>query len=109
MPKYVIERNLPRAGQLSPAELAAVSDRSCSALRSFGSRVQWMHSYVTGDKIYCVFVAPSEGLIREHARLAGFPVSRIAEVTAIIDPATSEATTPEHERVHDLAKEAGVY
>ena len=109
MPKYVIERNLPRAGQLSPAELAAVSDKSCSALRSFGSRVQWMQSYVTGDKIYCIYVAPSEGLIREHARLAGFPVSRIAEVTAIIDPATAEVTTPEHERIHDLAKEAGVY
>jgi hypothetical protein len=109
MPKYVIERNLPRAGQLSPAELAAVSDKSCSALRSFGSRVQWMQSYVTGDKIYCIYVAPSEGVIREHARLAGFPVSRIAEVTAIIDPATSEAATPEHERIHDYAKEAGVY
>jgi Protein of unknown function (DUF4242) len=68
-----------------------------------------MQSYVTGDKIYCIYVAPNEGLIREHARLAGFPVSRIAEVTAVIDPATSEATPPEHERVHDLAKEAGVY
>ncbi len=109
MPKYVIERNLPRAGQWSPAELAAVSDKSCSALRSFGSRVQWMQSYVTGDKIYCIYVAPSEGVIREHARLAGFPVNRIAEVTAIIDPATSEAATPEQERAHDLAKEAGVY
>ena len=109
MPKYMIERNLPRAGQLSPSELAAVSDKSCSALRSFGSRVQWMESYVTEDKIYCIYVAPSEGLIREHARLAGFPVSRIAEVTAIIDPATSEGATPEHERARDYAKEAGVY
>ena len=109
MPKYVIERNLPRAGQLSPAELALVSDKSCSALRSFGSRVQWMQSYVTGDKIYCIYVAPNEGVIREHARLAGFPVNRIAEVTAVIDPATSEGAAPEHERVHDLAKEAGVY
>ena len=109
MPKYVIERNLPRAGQLSAAELAAVSDKSCSALRSFGSRVQWMQSYVTGDKIYCIYVAPSEGVIREHARLAGFPVSRIAEVTAIIDPVTSEAAAPDYEHAHDLAKEAGVY
>ena len=109
MPKYVIERNLPRAGQLSPAELAAVSDKSCSALRSFGSRVQWMQSYVTGDKIYCIYVAPSEGVIREHARLAGFPVSRIAEVTAVIDPATSEAAAPERDHIHDYAKEAGVY
>ncbi len=109
MPKYVIERNLPRAGQLSPAELAAVSDKSCSALRSFGSRVQWMQSYVTGDKIYCIYVAPSEGVIREHARLAGFPVNRIAEVTAIIDPSTSETAPPEHEHTRDYAKEAGVY
>ena len=109
MPKYVIERNLPGAGQLSPAELAAVSDKSCSALRSFGSRVQWMQSYVTADKIYCIYVAPSEGVIREHARLAGFPVSRIAEVTAVIDPVTSEAAVPEQERAHDYAKEAGVY
>lgn len=109
MPKYVIERNLPRVGQLSPAELAAVSDKSCSALRSFGSRVQWMQSYVTGDKIYCIYVAPSEGLIREHARLAGFPVNRIAEVTAIIDPATSEGAAPEQGRARDYAKEAGVY
>jgi len=109
MPKYVIERNLPGAGQLSPGELAAVSDRSCSALRSFGSRVQWMQSYVTGDKIYCIYVAPSEGVIREHARLAGFPVNRIAEVRAIIDPATSEAAASEHERSRDYAKEAGVY
>jgi len=109
MLKYMIERNLPRAGHWSPAELAAVSDKSCSALRSFGSRVQWMESYVTEDKIYCIYVAPSEGLIREHARLAGFPVSRIAEVTAIIDPATSEGAPPQYDRAHDYAKEAGVY
>jgi len=109
MPKYVIERNLPRAGQWSPAELAAVSGKSCSALRSFGARVQWMQSYVTGDKIYCIYVAPNEGLIREHARLAGFPVNRIAEVTAVIDPATSEEAAPEREQTHDYAKEAGVY
>ena len=109
MPKYVIERNLPRAGQLSPAELATVSEKSCSALHSFGARVQWMQSYVTEDKIYCIYVAPSERLIREHARLAGFPVTRIAEIKAIIDPATSEGAAPEHDRVHDYAKEAGVY
>lgn len=109
MPKYMIERNLPGAGQLSQGELAAVSDKSCCALRSFGSSVQWMQSYVTEDKIYCVYVAPSEGVIREHARLAGFPVSRIAEVTAIIDPATSEAVATDYDRAHDYAKEAGVY
>jgi Protein of unknown function (DUF4242) len=94
---------------LSPGELAAVSDKSCSALRSFGSRVQWMQSYVTGDKVYCIYVAPSEGLIREHARLAGFPVNRIAEVTAIIDPSTSEAAAAERDQIRDYAKEAGVY
>ena len=111
MPKYLIERNLTGAGQLSPAELAAVADKSCSALRSFGSRVHWMESYVTGDQIYCIYVAPSEGLIREHARLAGFPVNRIAEVKAVIDPATSEAVkdAPQYDRSHDYTKEAGVY
>ena len=109
MPKYVIERTLPRAGKWSPSELAAMSDKSCSALRSFGSRVQWIQSFVTEDKIYCIFVAPSEGLIREHARLAGFPISHVAEIQATIDPATSEAPAPERDHVHDYAKEAGVY
>ena len=111
MPKYVIERNLPGAGQLSFAELAAVSDKSCSALRSFGPRVQWVQSYVTGDKIYCIYMAPSEGLIREHSRLAGFPIDRVAEIKAVIDPTTSEMAAPalEHDPEHDLAKEAGVY
>jgi Protein of unknown function (DUF4242) len=111
MPKYVIERNLPGAGQLSPAELAAVSDKSCSALRSLGPRVQWVQSYVTGDKIYCIYIAPNEGLIREHARLGGFPVNSIAEIKAVIDPTTSETAVPtgEHDPQHDLAKEAGVY
>jgi hypothetical protein len=111
MPKYVIERNFVGAGQLSPAELAAVSDRSCSALRSLGSRVQWVESYVTGDKIYCIYVAPNETLIREHARLTGFPVNHVAEVKFVIDPTTSEtAVHPlEREQKHDLAKEAGVY
>jgi hypothetical protein len=109
MPKYVIERNLPGAGEWSAEELAAESDKSCRALRSFGSRVQWMQSYVTDDKIYCIYVAPSEGLIREHARLAGFPVHRIAEIKAVIDAATSEAAAPERDRIRDYAKEAGVY
>ena len=111
MPKYVIERNLPGAGQWSPAELAAVSDRSCSVLRSFGPRVQWVQSYVTSDRIYCIYIAPSEGLLREHARLADFPVHRIAEIKAIIDPAISELAPPTgaDDREHDFAKEAGVY
>jgi hypothetical protein len=111
MPKYVIERNLPGVGKWSPAELAAVSDKSCSVLRSFGPRVQWVQSYVTGDKLYCIYIAPSEALLREHARLGEFPVHRIAEIKAIIDPATSEIAPPigVHDREHDLAKEAGVY
>jgi hypothetical protein len=111
MPKYVIERNFVGAGQLSPAELAALSDRSCSALRSFGSRVQWVESYVTRDKIYCIYVAPNENLIREHTRLTGFPVNHVAEVKHVIDPTTSEAAVYplDHELRHDLAKEAGVY
>lgn len=111
MPKYVIERNLPGAGKLSPAELAAVSEKSCSVLRGLGPRVQWVQSYVTGDKIYCIYIALNEELIREHARLGGFPANSIAEIKTMIDPTTSEAAvrTEEHDPNHDLAKEAGVY
>ena len=111
MPKYVIERNLPGAGQLTPAELAAVSEKSCSVLRSLGPQVQWVQSYVTGDKIYCIYIAPSEALIREHARLGGFPADRIAEIKAMIDPTTSEAAQSKgvHDSGRDFAKEAGVY
>jgi hypothetical protein len=111
MPKYVIERTLPGAGQLSPAELAAVADKSCSVLRSLGPQVQWVQSYVTGDKIYCIYIAPNEGLIREHARLGGFPAERISEIKAMIDPTTAEAARPKvaHDQGHDFAKEAGVY
>jgi hypothetical protein len=112
MPKYVIERSLPGAGRLSPAELAAVSDKSCSVLRGLGPQVQWVQSYVTGDKIYCIYIAPSEGLIREHARLGGFPADRISEIKAMIDPTTAEAAQPKaspHDPPRDFAKEAGVY
>lgn len=90
MPKYVIERNIPGAGKLSPAELQAVSQKSCGVLNSMGPRIQWIQSYVTGDKVYCIYVAPDEATIREHARLGGFPADSISEVTAIIDPTTSE-------------------
>jgi hypothetical protein len=91
MPKYVIERDLPGAGKLTPAELRGVSQKSCGVLRNLGPEITWLQSYVTGDKIYCVYIAPSEELIREHARQGGFPANRISQVTAVIDPSTAEA------------------
>lgn len=90
MPKYVIERELPGAGSLSAAELKAISQKSCGVLRTLGSEIQWIHSYVTGDKIYCLYLAPNEAMVREHAAQGGFPANRVSEVTAIIDPATAE-------------------
>ena len=91
MPKYVIERELPGAGQLSPEQLLGISQKSCGVLRQLGSEIQWQHSYVTGDKIYCVYVAPNEELVREHAKLGGFPANRVERVATIIDPVTAEA------------------
>jgi hypothetical protein len=90
MPKYVIERNIPNAGSLSAQELQAISQKSCGVLRSMGPQIQWVQSYVTADKIYCVYLAPDEQTIREHAALGGFPADRISEVTTIIDPTTAE-------------------
>lgn len=90
MPKYVIERNIPGVGSLSPEELQAISQKSCGVLRNMGPQIQWVHSYVTGDKIYCVYIAPDEQTVREHAELGGFPADRISEVTALIDPTTAE-------------------
>jgi len=90
MPKYVIERELPGAGQLTPQQLQAISQKSCGVLRTLGPEIQWVHSYVTQDKIYCIYNAPSEKLIREHANQGGFPANRISEVKSIIDPTTSE-------------------
>lgn len=90
MPRYVIERDIPGAGDLSPEELRAISQKSCSVLDNLGPQVQWDHSYVTGDKVYCVYIAPNEDLIREHARQGGFPANRISEVKSIIDPVTAE-------------------
>ena len=91
MSKYVIERDLPGAGKLSPAELTALSQKSCSVLRELGSEIRWDHGYVTPDKIYCVYEAPSEELIREHAKRGGFPANRISRVATVIDPTTAEA------------------
>lgn len=91
MPKYVIEREIPGAGKLSAQELQAISQKSCDALRELGPQIQWVHSYVTPDKIYCVYIAPDQETVREHARRGGFPANRISEVKTMIDPTSSEA------------------
>ena len=91
MPRYVIEREIPGAGKLSPQELQAIAQKSCSVLDQLGPKIQWVQSFVTGDKIYCVYIAPSEAMVREHARQGGFPANSVAEVKAIIDPTTAEA------------------
>ena len=90
MPKYIIERELPGAGGLSGEQLHAISQKSCGVLKELGPRIQWLESYVTPDKIYCVYIAPSEVLIRQHAAAGGFPADRISEVKTIIDPTTGE-------------------
>jgi hypothetical protein len=90
MPKFLIEREIPNAGSLSPDQLQGISQKSCSVLRAMGPNIQWVQSYVTGDKIYCVYIADSEASIREHARQGGFPANRISEIKTVIDPTTSE-------------------
>jgi hypothetical protein len=90
MPKFVIEREIPGAGNMSPQELQAVSQTSCGVLQQMGPRIQWLHSYVTGDKIYCVYIARNEEMIREHALQGGFPANRISEIKSVIDPTTAE-------------------
>jgi hypothetical protein len=90
MPKFVIEREIPGAGRLSAAELQAISEKSCSVLRDLGPQVQWLHSYVTDDKIYCVYIAPDAEAIREHARRGGFPSDVVSTVRRVIDPTTAE-------------------
>jgi len=91
MPKYVIERNIPGAGKMSAEQLQGISQKSCSVLQALGPQIQWVHSYVTGDKVYCVYIAPSEEMVREHAKRGGFPADRVSEVETIIDPTTAEA------------------
>ncbi len=91
MPKYLIEREIPNAGALSPAELTAISRKSCGVLQQLGPSIQWVQSYVTEDKITCVYIAPNAEIVREHARLGGFPADRVLEVATIIDPTTAEA------------------
>lgn len=90
MPKFVIERNIPGAGQKTLSDWRPVAQKSCSVLREMGPNIQWHHSYVTGDKLYCVYIAPDAESIREHARRGGFPADRISRVTDIIDPTTAE-------------------
>ena len=90
MPKYVIEREIPGAGKFSAEQLKAISQTSCGVLSKMGSQIQWIHSYVTTDKIYCVYIAPNKEMILEHARQGGFPANNVTEVSSIIDPATAE-------------------
>ncbi len=90
MPKFVIERNIPSVGSLPPEELQAISQKSCGVLREMGPQIQWVQSFVTADKIYCVYIAPDEKAVKEHAERGGFPADRISQVTSVIDPTTSE-------------------
>ncbi len=90
MPKFVIEREVPGAGKLSPAELKKISQKSCGVLSSLGPSVQWIQSFVTADRLYCIYHATDESLVRRHAELGGFPANKISRVTAVIDPATAE-------------------
>ena len=90
MPKYVIEREIPGAGALSAADLQGISQKSCGVLTNMGPQIQWVQSYVTGDKIYCVYIAPNADMVREHARQGGFPANSVSEVKTIIDPTTAE-------------------
>ena len=90
MPKYVIEREIPGAGQIPPDQLKAISQTSCGVLSNLGPQIQWVHSYVTADKIYCIYNAPNEEMVREHAKLGGFPANVVSRVTSIIDPTTAE-------------------
>ena len=101
MPKYIIERDIPNAAVFSAADLQGISQRSCAALQQLGPSIQWVQSFVTEDKITCVYIAPNAELIREHARLGGFPADRVLEVAAIIDPTTAES--------NELAVAAGTW
>lgn len=91
MPKYVIEREIPGAGQLTAQQLNAISQKSCSVLKNLGPQIQWVESYVTDDKVYCVYIAPNEALVREHAKQGGFPANRVSAIRRMIDPTTAEA------------------
>lgn len=93
MPKFVIERDIPKVGSLTATELQGIAQKSCAVLRELGPEIQWVHSYVTDDKIYCVYIVPDEAAVREHARRGGFPANRMAKVRTVIDPTTAEGPT----------------
>jgi hypothetical protein len=90
VPKFLIEREIPGAGDLAPEELQSISQKSCGVLREMGPQIQWVESYVTGDKVYCVYIAPDEAAVREHATRGGFPANRVSEIKRMIDPTTAE-------------------
>jgi len=90
MPKYIIEREIPGAGKMSAEELRGASQKSCGVLQRLGPQIQWLQSYVTGDKLYCVYIAPNEEMVRKHAQEGGFPANKISEIKNVIDPATAE-------------------
>lgn len=90
MPKYVIEREIPGAGKLTAEQLNGISQKSCSVLKALGPQIQWVESYVTDDKVYCVYIAPNEAMVREHAKQGGFPANRVSEIRRMIDPTTAE-------------------
>ncbi|MBI1749083.1 MAG: DUF4242 domain-containing protein [Acidobacteria bacterium] len=90
MPKFIIEREVPGAGKFTPQELQGISQKSCSVLNAMGPQIQWLESFVTDDKIYCVYIAPNEEAVREHARQGGFPANRISEIKTQIDPTSAE-------------------
>jgi hypothetical protein len=91
MPKYIIEREIAGAGKLTSEQLQGISQKSCGVLKNLGPQIQWLESYVTNDKVYCVYIAPDEATVREHAKQGGFPANRVSEVKVIIDPTTAEA------------------
>ena len=93
MPKFIIEREVPNAGKLSPEELQGISQKSCKALQDLGPQIQWVQSYVTDDKLYCVYISPNKQMIEEHAKQGGFPANRISEIRSVIDPTTAEGKT----------------
>lgn len=92
MPKFIIEREIPGAGKLTGEELQAISQKSCDVLNRMGPQIQWVQSYITGDKVYCIYNAPSEEMIRQHAEMGGFPANQISRISKVIDPTTAEVS-----------------